>query len=124
MRPCPAIAVLVAATAFARGDDIPPAVTIPAIAQPASTLPAGPVRVQGTVTYVDPTRRCLCLQDGAAGLFAHIPLDTRPLRPGQRAEVRGRVLAHNYLEATEARAVADGALPDPVPVTGEQFAAG
>ena len=102
-------------------EGVPPATSIAEIARRGPGPSADPVRVQGTVTYFDPTRRCLCLQDGGVGLFVHIPLDTRPLRPGQRAEVRGRVLAHNYLDATEARPVGDDALPDPIVVTGEQF---
>jgi signal transduction histidine kinase/CheY-like chemotaxis protein len=122
MRPYPAITVLAALAGLARAADPPRVTTIPAIARdgPAS----GPVRVQGTVTYFDPTRRCLCLQDGDEGLFVHIPLDTRPLSLGQRAEVGGRVLAHHYLDATEARVAGDGSLPDAVVATGEEFAAG
>src|SRR5262249_51402664 len=87
-------------------------------------LSSEPVRVQGTVTYFDPSRRCLCLQDGAEGIFVHIPLDTRPLRPGHRVEVRGRALAHNYFDGTEVRPVGEDALPKPIPITGEEFAAG
>src|SRR4051812_46377611 len=123
MRPCPAVAVLVALAACARGGDVPRPATIPEINR--GTRPAAePVRVQGTVTYFDPIRCGLCLQDGAAGLFVHIPPDTRSLRPGQRAEVRGRALAANCLEATEARAVGDDRLPDPVAVGGAEFVAG
>ena len=104
MRPHAAITVLVGLAAFARAEGIPPATSIAEIARRGPAPAADPVRVQGTVTYFDPTRRCLCLQDGGVGLFVHIPLDTRPLRPGQRVEVRGRVLAHHYVDATEARA--------------------
>jgi PAS domain S-box-containing protein len=121
MRPYVAIPVLVALAALARAEGVPPATTIAEIARLGPAASVDPVRVQGTVTYFDPTRRCLCLQDRGAGLFVHIPLDARPLHPGQRAEVRGRVLAHNYLDATEARPVGEDALPDPITVTGEQF---
>ena len=124
MRPSAAIPVLFVLVAFARADGPPPATTIPEIARKGPGLSADPVRVQGTVTFCDPTRRCLCIQDGDVGLFVHIPLDTRPLRPGQRAEVRGRVVAHNYMDATEAWPVGDDSLPEPVAVTGEQFVSG
>jgi two-component system, cell cycle sensor histidine kinase and response regulator CckA len=116
--------VLVVLPACARGDGPPRAKTIADIARTGPSQSPEPIRVQGTVTYFDPARRCLCLQDDTAGLFVHIPLDTRPLRPGQRAEARGRVLAHNYLDAAEVRAVGDDALPEPVRVTAEEFVAG
>jgi len=122
MRPFTALTVLAALAALARAEAPPRATTIAAIARNGPA--ADPVRVQGTVTYFDPTRRCLCLQEGDNGLVVRIPLDTRPLHPGQRAEVRGRALAPNYLDATEARGVGEDVLPDPPAVTGEQFAAG
>ena len=40
-----------------------------------------------TVTYCDPIRRCLIVQDGEYGLLVRIPLETRRLKPGDRAEV-------------------------------------
>src|SRR6476469_9096079 len=106
MRPYPAITVLAALAGLARAADSPRITTIPAIARDGTVSGAG--RVHGTVTYFDPSRRCLCLQDGEVGLFVHVPLDTRPLRPGQRVEVRGRVLGRNSLDGTEARVVGDG----------------
>src|SRR5262249_15411543 len=124
MRPCLAIAVLATLAALARVEDAPQATTIPAIARIGSGVAAGPVRVQGVITYFDPTRRCLCLPDGDAGVVVQLPLVPPPLRLGQRVEVGGRVLATNYLDATDARVVGEDTLPEPVAVTGEQFAAG
>src|SRR5262249_22758668 len=88
------------------------------------SISTDPVRVKGTVTYFDATRRCLCIQDGEAGLFVHIPLDTRVLRPGDQATVVGRVLANNYLDATEARAVGTGPVPEAISALGWEFVAG
>jgi PAS domain S-box-containing protein len=118
-----AIVVLVGSAAVADAGD-PAPVTIADIARHGPGLSTGAVRVRGTVTYFDPTRRCLSVQDEDAGLFVRIPLHTRALRPGDQVEVVGRVLAHDYVDATEARAVGTAPVPDAVPVSGEEFAAG
>jgi PAS domain S-box-containing protein len=117
-----AIAALLGSVAVARADGPPTPITD--IARLGPDISTGPVRVRGTVTYFDSTRRCLCLQDGETGLFVRIPLATRTLRPGDRAEVFGKVLANNYLDATEARPIGTGPLPEAVTVSGEEFAVG
>jgi len=86
--------------------------------------PAGEITLTAIVTYCDPVRRSLILQDGDRCLFARIPLESRQLRPGDRAEVRGRFRAPDFLDAVDARTLTEGQLPEACPITGEEFAAG
>jgi PAS domain S-box-containing protein len=102
----------------------PPLASISDIAAKGPGAFPQPVRSQGTVTYFDPTRRCLALQDGEVGMIVKTPLDNRPLKIGQRAEVRGKVLATGYLDASDARPVGDDRIPAPLYLSGAEFAGG
>ena len=86
--------------------------------------PAPTVRVQGTVSYCDSNRRLVCIQDGAFGLSTRIPADCRPLRPGQRVELAGRIVSRYFLDATELRALGEDSLPAATIINANDFTGG
>src|SRR5215510_3827938 len=118
-----AIAVLVGLAGIARADAPPPTRLRDMAPGARGDVPAGDVTFTAIVTYCDPGRRSLVLQDGDRGLFVRIPVDNRLLRPGDRAEVRGRFRSPDFFTAVEARTIGDGLLPDPLSIQGEEFTA-
>src|SRR5262245_47506862 len=118
-----AIFVLMGWAVFARAD-APRPTPVRDIARLGPDAQAADLCVTGTVTYCDPGRRCLVIQDGDHGLFARIPLETQLMKPGDRVQLRGKVRAPQFIDANESRLVDTDALPEALPITGEQFISG
>jgi len=119
-----AIAVLVGLAGIAHAD-APSPTRLRDIAPAArGGPPAGEVTLTAIVTYCDPARRALVLQDGDQCLFVRIPVENRLLRPGDRAEVRGRFCSPTFLDAVDARTLNASQLPEALAITGEEFATG
>ena len=86
-----------------------------------------PVRVTGTVTYVDPAWSMLFLEDEGTGIF--VALHNRPVLPraGDRIEVTGFTGPGSYapeILRPAIRVLGRGALPTPRRVTYEQLQTG
>lgn len=122
MRILAAITLLVGGSAALADGPSLPLSTIQAINKDGPGAFPMPVRVRGVVTYCDVNCRRLFIQDGESGMSAHIPADSRSLRPGQRVELAGKVASAGSFEADELRLIGDGRLPDPVAVMGDDFA--
>lgn len=124
MRFVAAIALFVGWESFVLADGAPPIATVREISRDGPIAHSGAVRVRGVVTHFDPTRRRISIQDGNDGLLGRLPVDVRELRPGQRAELTGRMHADGTFHADELRLLGDAGLPDAAPVTGGELAVG
>jgi PAS domain S-box-containing protein len=118
-----AIFVLMGLACFARADAIKPT-PVRDIARLGPDAQFADFCVTGTVIYCDPGRRCLVLQDGDHGLLARIPLESQPLKPGDRAQLRGKLQSRHFIDATETRLVDTDPLPEALPINGQQFLSG
>ena len=124
MRAITAIALFVGWDSIVLADSTPPITTVRDITRDGPAAHSGPVRVRGVVTHFDPNRRRICIQDGSEGLLARIPVDARLLRPGQSAELTGRLRADGTFCADDVRSTGDAGLPDAVSTTGGELVAG
>jgi diguanylate cyclase (GGDEF)-like protein len=78
-----------------------------------------PVRITGTVTYIDPEWQLMFIQDESAGLYIRVPTTTR-LSPSDRLEITGIPTTAGGIANPQFRVLGKGELPSPRQLTGTE----